>query len=58
MGLTIVKKLVEKLGGEIKVESEYGKGTTFRFYIEALCINKLDRDSYEIEEEEIKIFDD
>jgi signal transduction histidine kinase len=29
LGLYIVKNTVEKLGGEIRLESEYGKGTTF-----------------------------
>lgn len=29
MGLNIVKKLVTRLQGEIRVESEFGKGTTF-----------------------------
>jgi signal transduction histidine kinase len=29
MGLNIVKKLVTRLQGEIHVESEFGKGTTF-----------------------------
>ena len=33
LGLSICKKMVELLGGEIKAESELGKGTTIMFYI-------------------------
>jgi PAS domain S-box-containing protein len=30
LGLTICKRIIDQLGGEITVESEYAKGTTFR----------------------------
>jgi PAS domain S-box-containing protein len=33
LGLSITKKFVEMMNGEISVESEYGKGTTFRICI-------------------------
>lgn len=35
LGLTISKKLIELLGGQISVESHYGKGTSFSFFIKA-----------------------
>ncbi len=33
LGLSICKKLAHLLGGEIEVESEWGKGSTFRFIL-------------------------
>jgi two-component system NtrC family sensor kinase len=35
LGLSISLKIIESLGGEIRVESEVGKGTTFEIYIPA-----------------------
>ncbi len=31
LGLAVVRRIVEKHGGQVWVESEYGKGSTFRF---------------------------
>jgi len=33
LGLSISRDLVTMMGGEIKCESEFGKGTKFRFFI-------------------------
>ncbi len=45
LGLVISKQLLEMMGGRMEVDSEYGRGSTFRFYVtlpigNALVTNK------------------
>jgi len=41
LGLAITKNLVEMMGGEIRVESVYGKGSTFSFRIKQGFVNDV-----------------
>jgi len=42
LGLSISLKIVESLGGEIRVESEVGKGTTFEIYFPAGTAGRME----------------
>ena len=43
LGLTICRQLIERMGGEISVQSELGKGTMFSFTLPMLANNASER---------------
>ena len=45
LGLTIVKRIIEKHGGRLGVESSIGQGSTFSFYLKASALTESDPES-------------
>jgi signal transduction histidine kinase len=41
LGLALVRRLVESLGGQIAVESRLGHGTTFRFSLPVAAASEI-----------------
>lgn len=55
MGLAICKKIVQHYNGQIWIESEAGKGTTFHFTIERVAANVKSEEAV-TEEQDAKVF--
>ena len=45
LGLFITKGILEKIGGDIKIESEYGKGSNFQVRIKKVKFEKIESSS-------------
>jgi len=53
LGLAICKKLVEKMGGDISVESVWGEGSAFSFYLPLMSASHTVSNSKNIENEKV-----
>lgn len=52
IGLALSKSIVERMGGSVKVESEYGKGSTFSFQVPQKATEAVDGEKEEQPKEE------
>lgn len=54
LGLSITKQLVELMGGEIEVHSEYGKGSEFVIKVPQIVVDNANTESFDVVQETSK----
>ena len=58
LGMSISHKIIQMMGGDIKVESEYGKGSRFTIDKPLVCRDQKPDDKIEVEGLEVLVVDD
>lgn len=58
LGMSISHKIIQMMGGDIKVESEYGKGSRFTIDMLLVCRDQKPDDKIEVEGLEVLVVDD
>lgn len=58
LGMSISHKIIQMMGGDIKVESEYGKGSRFTIDMPLVCRDQKSDDKIEVEGLEVLVVDD
>ena len=58
LGMSISHKIIQMMGGDIKVESEYGKGSRFTIDMPLVCQDQKPDDKIEVEGLEVLVVDD
>lgn len=58
LGMSISHKIIQMMGGDIKVESEYGKGSRFTIDMPLVCRDQKPDDKIKVEGLEVLVVDD
>ena len=58
LGMSISDKMIQMMGGDINVESEYGKGSRFTIDMPLVCRDQKPDDKIEVEGLEVLVVDD